>query len=264
MKQKLLTGLIIFICVACFFYPVLAAPDTVGAKPPAAVSDPTPADLVVAMTRFMNSLPQFYISGTANYDKVYQDNNKIQYAFDFDYYVKRPSEFQFDFVGDLHNKQILFNGKNLSIYDADNAVYAVIDTPSSIDGALDAAAKEYGLSLSILDVARSDFAANLLNDVVKSAYIGISKVGEIPCHTVVFTKSDRNFQLWIETGERPFLRKVIVTLKNNPAMPSWIVEVADWNLSPVLPDGWSTFVPKPGMKKIEFLKPSDKPATAIK
>ena len=264
MKHKFLAGVVAFVCLLTFFQPVWAAPETVNAKPPVVVSTPAPEELVLSMTKFMNSLPQFYISGSASYDKVYQDNNKLQYSFDFDYYVKRPGEFQINLEGDLQNKQILFNGKNLTVYDEDKAVYASIDTPPTIDAALDKAANEYGLSLAILDVARSDFASNLLKDVLKSAYVGMSKVGDIPCHSVAFAKSDRNFQLWIEDGERPFLRKVVITFKSNPAMPTWIVEISDWNLSPVLPEGWSTFVAKPGMQKIKFLKPSEKSAAAAK
>ena len=264
MKRKLIVGVFVLVCLTLFFQPAWTAPETVNAKPPVSVSAPAPEELVQNMTRFMNSLPQFYVSGTAYYDKVYQDNDKIQYSMDFDYYVKRPGEFQMDLEGLNQNKQILFNGKNLTMYDEDKAVYGVIDTPPTIDAALDKAAKEYGLSLGLLDVARSDFAATVLDDVVKSAYIGMMDVGDIPCHSVAFAKKDRNIQLWIEDGDKPFLRKVVITFKNNPAMPAWIVEISDWNLSPELPDGWSTFVVKPGMKKIEFLKTADKQAPAAK
>ena len=260
----MLVGLVVVTCLLLTFQPVWAAPTTVNEKPPVSFSAPAPEELVLSMTKFMNSLPQFYLSGTASYDKVYQDNDKIQYLMDFDYYVKRPGEFQLNLDGDLQNKQILFNGKNLTIYDEDKALYAVIDTPPTIDAALDVATNEYGLSLALLDVARSDFAANLLQDVVKSAYVGKSSVGDIPCHSVAFAKKDRNIQVWIEDGDKPFLRKVVITYKNHPAMPTWIIEISDWNLAPVLPEGWSNFVVKPGMQKTTFLKPSEKQTATAK
>ena len=259
MRKKIAGIFFTIFCLVLLVQPVGAAPSTSGA-----VELPSPEKLVYSMTTYMKSLSQFYISGTASYDKVYQDNDKIQYLMDFDYYVKRPGEFQLNLDGDLQNKQILFNGKSLTIYDEDKAAYATVETPPTIDAALDMAEKEYGLSLALLDVARSDFADALLQDVVKSAYVGKSSVGDIPCHSVAFAKKDRNVQLWIEDGERPFLRKVVITFKSNPAMPSWIVEISDWNLAPVLPEGWSTFVAKPGMKKISFLKPSEKSAAAAK
>ena len=258
MKRKGVVSLVVACCLLMSFQAVLAAPGTINAKSPVAFSAPVPEELVQSMTKFMNSLPRFYISGTANYDKIYQDNDKIQYSFDFDYYVKRPGEFQINLDGDLQKKQILFNGKNLTIYDEDKALYAVIDTPPTIDAALDMAANDYGMNLAILDVARSNFAGNLLQDVVKSVYVGKSNVGDIPCHHVAFAKKDRNIQVWIEDGEKPFLRKVVITYKGHPAMPTWIFEVTDWNLSPELPEGWSTFAVKPGMARTTFLKPSEK------
>lgn len=250
MKQKKVVSLFVCLCLCLMVQTVWAAPD--------------PEALIQSMTTYMKSLPQFYVAGQANYDQVYQNNNKIQYAVDFDYYVKRPGEFQLNLEGDVLHKQLLFNGKSLTIYDEDKAAYAVMETPSTIDEALDKALKEYGLSLALLDVARSNFGANILKDVQKSAYVGKSNVGNIVCHHVAFAKETMNLQLWIEEGDKPFLRKFLVTFKNNPAMPTWSAEISDWNLSPVLPDGWTAFVPKPGMKKIEFLKPSEKPTSAIK
>jgi hypothetical protein len=258
MKPKTMVGLLALVCFSLLFQPAWAAPEAAAAKPAETVSAPAPEAVVLSMTKFMNSLPQFYVSGEANYDKVYQDNDKIQFSFDFDYYVKRPGEFQLNIEGDMQNKQFLFNGKTFTIYDEDKAVYAVMDTPPTIEGALDTAANEYGLTFAILNVARADFGETLLQDVVKAVYVGKSKVGDISCHHVAIKKNDRNVQLWIEEGEKPFLRKVVITSKTNPAMPSWQVEITDWNLSPVLPEGWTTFVAKPGMKQIPFVKTSDR------
>ncbi|HWR37969.1 MAG TPA: DUF2092 domain-containing protein [Patescibacteria group bacterium] len=258
MKQKIIVGLLALICVSMFFQPVWAAPETAEVKTPEPAAVSTQEKLVLSMTQFMNSLPQFYISGNASYDKVYPDYEKIMYSFDFDYYVKRPAGFQLNIEGDLQNKQLLFNGKTITVYDEDKAVYAVMETPATIETALDQAAQEYGLDFQLLDVARNDFGEDLLKDVIKSAYVGTSKIGDISCNHVVFTKKDRSIQLWIEAGDKPFLRKVVVNFKGNPAMPSWNIEITDWNLKPVLPEGWTTFVAKPGMKQIPFLKASER------
>jgi hypothetical protein len=258
MKPKNIVGLLALVCFSLIFQPAWAAPEAAAVKPAEAVSAPAPEDVALSMTKYMNSLPQFYISGEANYDKVYQDNDKIQFSFDFDFYVKRPGQFQLDIEGDVLNKQFLFNGKTLTVYDEDKAAYAVMETPPTIEEALDKAANEYGLTFAILNVARNDFAETLLQDVIQSVYVGKSQVGDISCHHVAFKKKDRNVQLWIEEGDKPFLRKVVITFKDNPAMPSWQVEITDWNLSPVLPEGWTTFVAKPGMKQIPFVKTSEK------
>ena len=269
MRHKIIASLLFSALFCLMAQTVSAAPDQEATKPfKFSIQKETaasPEAIVNSMTTFMKALPQFYVAGQVSYDKVYQDNNKILYAFDFDYYVKRPGSFQLNLDGDEQNKQILFNGKTLTIYDADKAMYAVIESPSTltIDEVLDKA-KEHKLMLALLDVGRSNFGDNLLKDVVKSAYVGLSSVGDISCHHVAFTKQDISYQLWIEEGDKPFLRKFTVTLKTNPAMPSWTAEITDWNLAPVLPEGWTEFVPKAGMKKIEFLKPSNQPVSVAK
>lgn len=261
MKQKNIVVLLAVFCLVLVFQPAWAAPaaDNLAVKAATATVDPDPERLVRSMTTYMKSLPQFYFSGQVLYDKVYEDNNKIQYMFDFDFYVKRPGQFQFNMEGDLQNKQVLYNGKSITIYDEDKAVYAVMEVPDTIDAALDKAAKEYGLEMAIFNVARSDFGDNMLADVVKSGYVGLSSVGEIPCRHVMIVKEKLTLQLWIEEGSTPILRKFLVTNKNHPATPSVSLEISDWTLSPVLPEGWTHFVPKPGMKKIEFMKPVKQP-----
>jgi len=270
MRHKIIVSLLFSALFCLMAQTALAAPDQEATPAPfkfsiQSESATSPESIVDSMTKFMKALPQFYATGQVSYDKVFQDNNKILYSFDFDYYVKRPGSFQLNLDGDEQNKQILFNGKTLTVYDADKAMYAVIESPSTltIDEVLDKA-KEYRLTLAILDVGRSNFGDNLLKNVVKSAYVGLSNVGDIFCHHVAFAKNDISYQLWIEEGDKPFLRKFTVTLKTNPAMPTWTAEITDWNLAPVLPEGWTEFVPKAGMQKIEFLKPSTQPVSAAK
>jgi len=266
MKLKIIAGLIAMAFMVLTVQPVLAAQEEnqtpiVFLKEERATN---PESLVRFMTDYIRSLPQFYICGEISYDKVYKENNKIQYSAEFDFYVKRPSQFQFNVNGDLQNKQVLYDGKSVTVYDANKSVYGVIEAYSTIDATLDKAEKEYGIRLPVLDLARSEFGANILTDVTKSAYVGLSNVGGIPCRHVAFAKEGLNIQLWIEDGPTPFPRKIVLTSKSDPAMPSWTCVITDWSLSPKLPDGWTTFVPKAGMKKIDFLKPDDQAASTSK
>jgi len=265
MKRKIIVALIALAVVA-FPTQSLFAAQEMSNEPAISQVETRSAgaeNLVISMTTYMKSLPQFYVCGEINYDVVYKENNKIQYSGVFDYYVKRPGQFQFNAKGDIQNTQVIFDGQSVTVYDANKAVYGIIETPSTIDGTLDLALSEYGIRLPVLDLARSSFGDNILKDVKKSAYVGLSDVGGITCHHVALAKENLTIQLWIEAGETPIPRKVLITSKSNPAMPSWSCVISDWTPTPKLYDGWTTFVPKAGMKKIEFLKSSDRPASVI-
>lgn len=264
MKIKIIVGLIAMALAAFPMQSALAAQEE-GAKNSVVLQTETRSkvaeNLIVSMTTYMKSLPQFYVCGEINYDVVYKENNKIQYSGIFDYYVERPGQFQFNAKGDIQNKQVIFDGKAVTVYDANKNVYGTIATPSTIDGTLDLALNEYGISLPILDLARNKFGDNIIKDTKKSAYVGLSDVGGIACNHVALAKENINIQLWIEASETPIPRKVLITSKSNPAMPNWSCVITDWTSSPKLYDGWTTFVPKTGMKKIEFIKASDRPAS---
>lgn len=263
MKLKFIVALIAVALAAFPMQPIFAAQEegTAATISQTETRSKGAENLVISMTKYMNSLPELYVCGEINYDTVYKENNKIQYAAVFDYYVKRPGQFQFNANGDIQNKQVVFDGKTVTVYDANKNVYGMIEAPSTIDGTLDLALNEYGISLPILDLARSEFGENIIKNVKKSAYVGLSDVGGIACHHVALAKENLSIQLWIEVGEKPVPRKVLITSKNNPAMPNWSYVITDWTSTPKLYDGWTTFVPKPGMKKIDFLKTADRPAS---
>ena len=67
--------------------------------------------------------------------------------------MQRPDKVRINAAGDLENKQFFYDGKTITLYDKTNNPYAVMAAPATIDEALDKARKEYGLRVSLVDLA---------------------------------------------------------------------------------------------------------------
>jgi hypothetical protein len=89
----------------------------------------------------------------------------------------------------------------------------------------------------------------------------LSKVRGVPCHHLSFDGDNAQLQVWIDAGDQPLPRKVVMTHKKLPGSPQWTAYLTDWNFSPQLPDNLFAFTPPQGAEKIKFIpvNPSQAP-----
>jgi hypothetical protein len=122
-----------------------------------------------------------------------------------------------------------------------------------IDTALDKAYKDHGLRVGLADVGSTKFCNLAGKNLAHALYVGVSKLRGVPCYHLAFDREDIHYQVWIETGEKPLLRKMVITKKKVPGSPQWIAYLSDWNFSPVFAKNLFTFEPPANAQKIEFM-----------
>ena len=201
---------------------------------------------------------------------MYTGGKKLQFAFDLEAYVQRPDKVQINAAGDLENKQFFYDGKTITLYDKSHSHYAVMEAPATIDEAMHKASQEYGLRVSLVDLAESNTCALMTKGVKHALYVGEGVVRGVKCHHLAFDKDDIQWQIWIDAGEKPLIRKLLINQKKLPASPQWTAYFPDWNFSPQLADNLFAFTPPQGATKTKFVsleemaKQQKKPAPAPK
>ncbi len=81
----------------------------------------------------------------------------------------------------------------------------------------------------------------------------MSEVDGRPCHHLAFGQEHIDWQLWIEDGDRPLPRKLVVIYKNDPGVPRYTVRLTRSTLEDELPDeGFEAVIPEESTP-IEFL-----------
>jgi hypothetical protein len=175
---------------------------------------------------------------------------------------RRPDKLRIDGEGDLDSKLLIFDGKALTLYDKDKNHYASIEVAGDMDAALDQAYKDYGLKVGLAELGSAQLCNRAGKDLVNALYVGLHKVQGVPCHHLAFDRKDIHYQLWIEAGDKPVLRKIVVTQKMLPGSPQWTAYLSDWNLAPSLGNDLFAFTPPAGAQKIKFMpvKQAETPA----
>ncbi|MCK9376647.1 MAG: DUF2092 domain-containing protein [Syntrophobacterales bacterium] len=234
------------------------APEPAKAPKPAV----DPKQVLQKMCEFLKNQPQFSFKAEVTDDQVYAGGRKLQYGQEITASFRRPDKLRLDGTGDQESKLLIFDGKTLTLYDKDKNHYASLEAAGDIDAALDKAYKEYGLKVGLAELGSNRLAEHASQGLTNSLYVGESKVRGVPCHHLAFDKENVHYQLWIEAGDQPLLRKVVVTQKKLPGSPQWTAYLSDWNFSPQLADNLFIFTPPEGAQKIKFMpvKPGKTPA----
>jgi len=231
--------------------------------PAAEEAIPDPKEIFRQSCDFLKNQPQFSFKADVANDRVYAGGKKLQFGMEVKAAFRRPDKLRIDGDGDLDSKLLIFDGKALTLYDKDRNHYASIDVAGDIDAALDKAYNDYGLKVGLAELGSTQLGNRAHKDLVNALYVGLHKVRGVPCHHLAFDRKDIHYQVWIEAGDKPVLRKVVITQKKLPDSPQWTAYLFDWNLAPSLGDDLFAFTPPAGAQKIKFMpvKKTETPAS---
>ena len=221
------------------------------AKPEAAA--PQPEKILAQACDLLKSAQQFSFKAEVTDDRVYTGGKKLQFAFDLEAFVQRPDKLRINAQGDTENKQFFYDGKTITLYDQPKNAYAVMAAPATIDEALAQARQEYGLTVALADLSHSNAFAVMTKGQKHALYVGEGLVRGVKCHHLAFDKDDIQWQIWIDAGDKPVIRKLIINQKRLPAEPQWTAYFTDWNLAPQLSDSLFVFSPPDKAVKAKFV-----------
>lgn len=258
MSKRILAGLV---CLAFWALTGSALsqqqPQKPQAPPPAPQAEkapaPDPLQIVHKMCDFLKSQKEFSYKAEVSDDQVYYGGKKLQYETDLEFFVRRPDQLRVNAGGDLANKQFYLDGKTITLYDKDHNVYATLEVPPNMESALEKAHKDFGIRVSLSDLASPDLWELMKQHIKHSLYVGQSRIRGVLCQHLAFVGENLDFQLWIEAGDQPLLRKMVLTYKKLPAAPQWIAYISDWNFSPQFNDKLFAFTPPAGAEKVKFI-----------
>jgi len=210
-------------------------------------------EVVRAMSDFLAGKKKFSVQAHESIDEVDASGQKIQYANTRTMWVRRPDALRATSDGDLLQRKVWYDGKTLTIYDAVENAYMIKPVPGTIDAMIDFMAEEEGVVVPLADLAFSNFYDAVMEGVESGVYVGESRILGKACHHVAFTQEFVDWQVWIETGDRPLPKKLIITYKLLPGEPQFTAYFDKWDFSPRFGAKFFTFDAPKDAHEIPFL-----------
>ena len=222
---------------------VPASPGTAAAASSEAtgrVIDRAAERLMVDFCGLLTAADRFSFQLDASFDEVLRTGTRVQYHKSSEVVVQRPDRLRVDAESDKGARSFFYDGKTLAVYDPDRNLYAVFPAPPTLDAMLDAA-EDRGLTIPLNDLARSKPCAGLAELTRTGHYAGRHYFNGEPHHHLVFVTDGADIQLWLDTGEVPLLRKVVIDYRALPGAPRYEGVLTDWSFEPAIEASTFTF-----------------------
>jgi hypothetical protein len=201
---------------------------------------------------FLEKTPAFSLTAEIWREHVDEAGQKIQFSRTVTMDVKRPDGLRLEITSPNTARGFWYDGKTLTVLDRKHNFFSTTAMPATLDKTVDAAHDQFGIDLPLIDLALSDPYKNAVAKVTGGKYFGIAPVLGVLCHHLAFTQENVDWQIWIEDGPQPLIRKFVITQKNEPGAPEFTALITRWNVSDRIADSDFIFNQPKGAAKIEM------------
>jgi hypothetical protein len=213
--------------------------------------NPHADEILRSMSSFLAGTRAFSVSADISNEFITLDAQKLQLNSYGTVLVERPSRFYTTRNGKFADAELIYDGRQLTVYSKTAKDYVQKDLPGTIDQAIAAIEIQSGLSLPGADLLLSNPYAVLSSGITSSAYYGRAFVGGVQCHHLAFRTPRVDWQIWVKDGAESLPMKYVITSKWMAGAPQYSVELSNWNVKPVIAADRFKFTVPSGAKKVE-------------
>lgn len=225
--------------------PEKSAPAKQATVQPPSQIDPQAQAVLKSMSEYLDASKSFTCTVFQMYDTTSPSGQLVQLTRKSEVSVVRSDRLAVVTQGYNFEKKFWYDGKKLTVLNVTDKVYAT-DTqcPDDISKMLDFLAAKYNIVMPLADVMFPQSYKAMLENVTTGQYLGVHRCGKHKCHHLAFEQPNIDWQVWIDTGSKPLLRKIMVIYKNEPGMPRYTSVIRDWDMGPkISKDAFEAQVP---------------------
>jgi hypothetical protein len=215
-------------------------------------SAPIEPEAMAALTNmggYLRSLKSFQVEAVTSTEDVLEDGQKVQFAGVTKVLARMPDRLFVTVDSDRHNREFFYDGKSFTLLAKRANVYATVAAPPTIGALADALEDQYGIALPLEDLFRWGGPQSKDDAITSAMFIGPSAIGGVTCGHYAFRQDGLDWQVWIQLGDYPLPRKLVLTTMTDEARPEYIAAF-NWNLAPSFDDTAFTFVPPEGVGRV--------------
>lgn len=221
--------------------------------------EPQAVDALRRMGAFLETLKSFEIHADTSIDEVLESGQKLQFEDTIHLRARRPDRLWVQVASDRKTREYFYDGKSFTIYGPRNKLYASFDAPPTLREVAATLEEKYGLALPLVDLFRWGTDPLRAETLLGALYVGPARVADTPCDHFAFREKGFDWQIWIQKGDSPLPRKLVITTTDDETRPQYAVTY-DWNLAPALNDAMFTFEAPAGSYRIALREITVDPA----
>ncbi len=219
---------------------------------PAALAEEGDAKSILkAMSDYVGSQKTIELTFDSDIEVITPQLEKIQFTNSGGALLSRPDKLRAHRIGGYADVEMVFDGKTVSVLGKNVNGYAQFDGPGSVDELVEVLRTGHGVALPGADLLLSNSYDALVAGVLEAKHIGRGVVDGVECEHLAFRNFDTDWQLWVEVGDRPVPRKLVITSKTVNNAPQYTLRVKDWKTGVEPGADAFAFTPPEGAQKLE-------------
>jgi len=217
----------------------------------AAAVDPAALTALTRMAAYLQTLVVFRVEVATEREDVLDNGLKVQFDGLTSLLVRKPDRVRADVSSDRQDRQYFYDGKQFTLWARRLNLYATAPAPPTVGELVNVIEERYGIEFPLVDLFRWGTAGASSADITDAVDLGPSDVGGTNCRHYALRQAGLDWQIWIQQGDFPLPRKLVLTTTTDEARPQFQATYA-WNLAPSFNDADFAFDPPTGAQRISF------------
>jgi len=189
-------------------------------------------EVLKSMSAYTASLDRFAIKSVSHGDARLGGGLMVSNSTEVKVSIDRPGSLHISsFDGQLH-KELYFHDGTLTVFNSENKFYAQASIPKEIEAAMEFALEELEVEAPLMDLIYQDASAHLISSQETILYLtDKARIAGTNCHHIAIRGPELDVQLWVEEGDRPVPRKIMMTSKWEGGSPRFTANLM-WDSDP--------------------------------
>ncbi len=204
------------------------------------------------MGAYLRSLKAFQVAAATSLDQVMDNGQIITMDSQIDLLVRTPDRSRVEITSPLQHRLYLYNGKDFTVYGEVLNYYATVPAPPTLARLAADLDEKYGVQVPLEDLFFWGTPQSKEKDITSASDLGQSQVDGVSCEHYAFRQPGLDWQVWMQLGDFPLPRKLILTTLTDDARPQYR-STLDWNLAPSFSEATFDFTPPSGAHKINLV-----------
>lgn len=240
----------------------LVIPGALSAVAPAAAQQepqakaslaPAALEALRGMGAYLRTLKAFQVEAATTDEDVLEDGQKVQYDGRATILARIPDGLRAEVSNDRFDRMFFYDGRSFTLYGRRLNLFATVSAPSTLGKLADLLDSEHGITVPLVDLFRWGSEGWTTDGITGALDLGPASVAGTTCEQYAFRTDEIDWQVWIQKGDYPLPRKLVITTRTDEARPQRTA-VFTWNLAPSYNGAAFTFDPPEGAARVVLAK----------
>ena len=205
------------------------------------------------MREFLDSLQSYSLEVDRSYEEVQDDSGRKTFLAEVGrILIVRPDRARSRFMNDRGDSELCYDGRTVHIFHALRNAWVELPMTGNLVKLVEVMAERFNVMLPLANLLIGESKVLNIDLALRGDYLGMHLVDSSRCHHLAFIQPKIDWQVWIDAGEHPWPRKLVIVYKSDQSSPLSLAVFRNWIANPPLDADSFRFVPPEGAQKIEL------------